>query len=83
MGGARNYCIVVIAARASTVTIRCALFGTLMSMMEDVCERLDSVLLEVMSTLKELCQLREQYNAAVKEVSVIFCMLCWLRMQLT
>ena len=37
--------------------------------MEEVCERLDEVLLEVMSTLRELSQLRERYSEAVKEVN--------------
>lgn len=36
--------------------------------MEEVCERLDSIVLEVMSSLQELSQLRERYSAAVKEV---------------
>lgn len=36
--------------------------------MEEVCKQLDSVLLEVMSSLQELSRLRERYSAAVKEV---------------
>lgn len=40
--------------------------------MEKLCEQLDIVLLEVMSTLQELSQLREQYSAAVREVSTVF-----------
>ena len=37
--------------------------------MEEICKELDSVLLDVMSSLQELSQLRERYNAAVKEVN--------------
>lgn len=37
--------------------------------MEEVCEQLDDVLVEVMTTLRELSQLRERYSEAVKEVS--------------
>ena len=40
--------------------------------MEEVCKELDSVLLEVMSSLQELSQLRERYSAAVKEVNTAF-----------
>ena len=36
--------------------------------MEEVCKQLDSVLLEMMSSLQELSRLRERYSAAVKEV---------------
>jgi hypothetical protein len=40
--------------------------------MEEVCKQLDSVLLEVMSSLQELSRLRERYSAAVKEVITAF-----------
>lgn len=46
----------------------CACTG-LGSGMEEVCQQLDSVLLEVMSSLQELSRLRERYSAAVKEVN--------------
>ena len=42
-----------------------------MAQVTEVCEELDKVLLEFMSTLQELSQLREQYAAAVKEVRSI------------
>ena len=38
--------------------------------MEEVCKELDGVLLEVMSSLQELSQLRERYSVAVKEVKL-------------
>lgn len=49
--------------------------------MEEVCKQLDSVLLEVMSSLQELSRLRERYSAAVKEVNTVFRYLSCMYMQ--
>ena len=71
VGGARNNCI----AWHGTTAAGRALFRTFVMSgmeMEKLCERLDRVLLEVMRTLQELSQLREQYSAAVREVSTLF-----------